>query len=117
MAAEGSVQCNTCQMAACSHCEEFLEGKSFVKPREYLEFALRLLKLTKSGAFTLSESTCKLEDLFNSEWPADIVEHNLHCASCGRKFQLFADTYRGHAGWGVTGPPTVTPELEEAASS
>ena len=104
-------------MSACTHCKEFLEGKSFEKPRDYLEFALRLLKRVQAGDFILTESTCKLEDLFDPEWPADIVEHNLHCASCGRKFQLFADTFRGHAGWGLTGPPTVVPELEQAATS
>ena len=117
MAARLARQCKTCEMATCPRCEEFLEGKSFVKPREYLEFALRLLELAKSGSLVLNESTCKLEDLFNPDWPADVVEHNLQCVSCGRKFQLFADTYRGHAGWGLTGPPTIVPELEEAASS
>jgi hypothetical protein len=106
-----------CEMAACPQCKEFLEGKSFVKPREYLEFALSLVELVKNGALALNESTCKLEDLFNPDWPGDIVEHNLQCVSCGRKFQLFADTFRGHAGWGLTGPPTNVPELEEAASS
>lgn len=97
-------------------CEEFQEGVSFEKPREYLEFALRLIRQVESGTLTLDESTCKLEDLFKPEWPADIVEHNLLCGSCGRKFQLFADTFRGHAGWGLTGPPTKVEELEEATN-
>jgi hypothetical protein len=101
----------------CSQCEEFQDGLSFVKPREYLEFAFRLLKVVEAGSLELLESTCTLQHLFNEEWPADIVEHNLECATCGRKFQLFADTYRGNAGWGLTGPPTKLAALEEAAST
>jgi hypothetical protein len=101
----------------CSQCEEFQDGLSFVKPRDYLEFVRRVLKVVERGSLELLESTCPLQDLFKDEWPADIVEHNLECAACGRKFQLFADTYRGHAGWGLTGPPVKLAALEEAASS
>jgi hypothetical protein len=101
----------------CSQCEEFLDGLSFVKPRDYLEFALRVLKVVDGGSLQALESTCPLDDLFKDEWPADIVEHNLECATCGRKFQLFADTFRGNAGWGLTGPPVKLVAFEEAASS
>lgn len=104
-------------MLPCSQCEEFQDGLSFVKPRDYLEFVLRVLKAVELGSLELLESTCPLQDLFKDEWPADIVEHNLECAACGRKFQLFADTYRGNAGWGLTGPPVKLAALEEAASS
>ena len=92
-----------------------MEGVSLDKPREYLELALRILNLVKDGTFVLLESTCTLEDLFKSEWPSDIVEHNLECTACGRKFQLFADTYHGHAAWGLTGPPTRSVEVEAVA--
>ncbi len=108
--------CNTCGVLPCAQCEEFADGLSFEKPREYLEFALRVLRVVEAGTLELLESTCTLEDLFKEEWPGDIVEHNLECATCGRKFQLFADTYRGHAGWGLTGPPVKLAALEEAAS-
>jgi len=101
----------------CAQCEEFADGLSFTKPREYLEFALRVLKVVETGTLVLLESTCSLQDLFKEEWPTDIVEHNVECENCGRKFQLFADTYRGHAGWGLTGPPVKLAALEEAASS
>ena len=104
-------------MLPCAQCEEFQDGLSFVKPRDYLEFVLRVLKAVEVGSLELLESTCPLQDLFKDEWPADIVEHNLECAACGRKFQLFADTYRGNAGWGLTGPPVKLAALEEAASS
>jgi hypothetical protein len=103
-------------VANCAQCEEFVDGLSFDQPREYLEFALRVLRVVESGSLTLLESTCSLQDLFKPEWPSDIVEHNLECSSCGRKFQLFADTFRGHAGWGLTGPPRKIAELESAAS-
>ena len=110
-------QCNTCWVLPCAQCEEFQDGLSFVKPREYLEFALRLLRVVQAGTLEQLESTCTLQDLFKDEWPADIVEHNLECATCGRKFQLFADTFRGNAGWGLTGPPVKLAALEEATSS
>jgi|SRR5215831_5260351 len=104
-------------MAFCQQCDELTESLSFDTPREYLEFARRLIGLVRGGAFALSESTCPLEDLFNPEWPADLVEHNLECATCGRAFQLFADTYRGHAGWGVSGPQTKLAALESTTTS
>ena len=92
-----------------------MDGVSLDKPREYLELALRMLNLVKDGSFVLLESTCSLDDLFKPEWPSDIVEHNLECATCGRKYQLFADTYHGHAAWGLTGPPTRTDVVETVA--
>jgi len=94
-----------------------MEGQSFDKPREYLEFARRLIGLVREGTFVLGESTCTLENLFDPEWPADLVEHNLECNACGRSFQLFADTYRGHAGWGISGPQTKLAALHTAATS
>lgn len=104
-------------MAACAKCDEFLDSRSFDKPREYLELARDLLGLVDAGVLKLAESTCALRDLFNPEWPAEMVEHNLQCNTCGRSFQLFADTYRGHAGWGLTGPQTKEPVLEESSST
>jgi hypothetical protein len=94
-----------------------MESQSFDKPREYLEFALRLIDLVSEGTFVLAESTCTLQDLFNPEWPADLVEHNLQCNTCGRAFQLFADTFRGHAGWGISGPQTKLAALEPSTTS
>ncbi len=80
---------------------------------EYLELARRLLTAVDDGRMTLAASTCPLHDLFNAEWPADVVEHNFVCNACGRSFQLFADTFHGHAGWGLTGPPTKEPSPEQ----
>ncbi len=94
-----------------------MECQSFDKPREYLEFARHLIGLVREDAFSLSESTCSLEDLFKPEWPGDLVEHNFECNMCGRSFQLFADTFRGHAGWGVSGPQTKQAALEPSASA
>ena len=104
-------------MAFCPQCEQLKDGLSFNKPQEYLELARRLLNSMNQGAFTLTESTCPLQDLFNSEWPGELVEHNFQCTACGRTFQLFADTYHGHAGWGLTGPQTKEPVLAPSTSS
>lgn len=94
-----------------------MDSQSFDKPRDYLEFARRLVSLVSEGTFVLTESTCSLHDLFKPDWPADLVEHNLQCNTCGRSFQLFADTYRGHAGWGISGPQTKIADLEPSTSS
>ena len=104
-------------MASCPQCDGLMEGQSFDKPGEYLEFARRLIGLVSEGTFVLGECTCTLHDLFKPEWPADLVEHNLQCNTCGRSFQLFADTYRGNAGWGISGPQTKLAALEPTATS
>ena len=92
-------------MASCPKCQDFIVDLRFDQPREYLGPARQLLNLVNDGAFVLTESTCPLQDLFKSQWPSDVVEHNFECTSCGRSFQLFADTFHGFAGWGLTGPP------------
>lgn len=94
-----------------------MDSLSFDKPREYLELARRLLFAVNDGDLVVQEATCPLVDLFNPQWPADVVEHNFQCVACGRSFQLFSDTYHGHGGWGVTGPQTKLAALESAASS
>jgi hypothetical protein len=104
-------------MAFCPQCEELKESICFDKPRDYLELARRLLHAVNAGALNVTESTCPLRDLFNPEWPAGEVEHNFQCTACGRTFQLFADTYHGRAGWGLTGPQTKEPVLAPSTSS
>ncbi len=104
-------------MAACTQCDGLMESLSFDKPREYLELAHRLLNAANDGKLIVTESTCPLEDLFRPQWPANVVEHDFQCTACGRSFQLFADTYLGHAGWGVTGPQTKDPSLASSTSS
>ena len=96
-------------MAACKECDGLLESLCFEKPREYLELARRLIELVNDGTLILTDSTCPLDDLFKPNWPANTAEHNFECKACGRKFQLYADTYLGHAGWGLTGPPRPDP--------
>lgn len=94
-----------------------MESLSFEKPREYLELARRLLNAVNDGKLSVIESTCPLQDLFSADWPANQVEHDFECSACGRTFQLFADTYLGHAGWGVTGPQTKDPALVQTATA
>ena len=94
-----------------------MESLSFEKPREYLELARRLLNAVHDGKLSVIECTCPLQDLFGAVWPANQVEHDFECSACGRTFQLFADTYLGHAGWGVTGPQTKDPALASTATA
>lgn len=103
-------------MPACTQCDGLMESLSFEKPREYLELARRLLTAVNEGKMSVTECTCPLQDLFSANWPANQVEHDLECIACGRTFQLFADTYLGHAGWGVTGPQTKDPTLTPIAT-
>jgi hypothetical protein len=110
-------KCHTHAMASCTQCDGLMESLSFDKPREYLELAHRLLSAVNDGKLIVTESTCPLQDLFKPEWPANVVEHDFQCSACGRSFQLFADTYLGHAGWGVTGPQTKEPALTPSTSS
>lgn len=100
---------HTQTMAACTQCDGLMESLSFDKPREYLELARRLMGLVNDGILILTDGTCPLNDLFKPNWPANTAEHNFECKACGRTFQLFADTYLGHAGWGLTGPPRPDP--------
>jgi hypothetical protein len=103
-------------MAACTQCDGLVESLSFEKPREYLELARRLLHAVNDGKLSVIESTCPLQELFSDDWPANQVEHDFECSACGRTFQLFADTYLGHAGWGVTGPQTKDPAFAAIAT-
>ena len=104
-------------MPACTQCDGLMESLSFEKPSEYLELARRLLNAINDGKMSVTESTCPLQDLFGAEWPANQVEHDFECSACGRTFQLFADTYLGRAGWGVTGPQTKDPSLAAIATT
>jgi hypothetical protein len=104
-------------MPACAQCDGLTESLSFDKPREYLELARRLLNAVNDGKLSVIECTCPLQDLFSAAWPANLVEHDFQCSACGRTFQLFADTYLGHAGWGVTGPQTKDPTLAPIATA
>jgi hypothetical protein len=112
IAPAGRQKWETASMASCARCEELRTAVSIDQPRQYLEMARRLIGLIDAGAIVLTESSCTLQALFNSEWPSDTAEHNFECIACGRTFQLFADTYNGHAGWDLTGPPTREPAPE-----
>jgi hypothetical protein len=103
-------------VVSCPQCDGLSESLVFEKPREYLELAHRLLNAVDDGRLIVTQSTCPLRDLFNAEWPANVVEHDFQCNACGRSFQLFADTYHGHDGWGVTGPQTKEPALAPITS-
>lgn len=56
--------------------------------------------LVDSDRMRVLDATCDLQELLDSpEWPADVITHQLQCASCGRKYTLSADTYHGGAQW------------------
>jgi len=86
-------------MAHCPKCEGFMESMDFNQPREYLEMARQLIEELNHGTFVMVHATCPLQDLFNPQWPGNVAEHGFQCRSCGRTYQLFADTFHGRASW------------------
>ena len=116
MAPAGQRKWDTAAMASCPRCEELQTALSIDQPRQYLELVRRLIGLIDEGVIALTASSCTLQALFNAEWPSDTAEHNFECITCGRTFQLFADTYHGHAAWDLTGPPRKGPAPEPDAT-
>jgi hypothetical protein len=91
-------------MASCPKCAEFTRGHDISAPREYLKIARRLMDVVSDGTFLMVHATCPLQDLFNPQWPGNVVEHGFQCTACGRNYQLFADTFHGNASWSVMEP-------------
>jgi len=62
-------------------------------PYEYRDLARQLIEIVGQGTFRIVRATCPLEDLFNPQFPGDILTHDFECFACGQRFSLFADTY------------------------
>lgn len=83
----------------CLKCDGFAERIYPASPREYLDMVRQLIKIVNEGTFLLVHASCPLEEMFNTPMPGDVVSHDFQCTTCGRSFQLYADTYHGGAGW------------------
>ncbi len=83
----------------CDKCNGFIERVRLNTPREYLDRVRQLIELVNRGSFSLVGADCPLEDLFKEQWPGDVLTHEFRCSSCGKLFELFADTFHGSAWW------------------
>jgi len=83
----------------CPKCEGFAERMNPVSRREYLDIVRQLIQIVSEETFLLVRADCPLEEMLETPMPRDCVHHDFQCTTCGRAFQLFADTYHGRAGW------------------
>lgn len=84
----------------CPSCDELAEKVVIRSPEAYYDLKEKIERLVDEGVLSLIEGTCSLTDIFREkQWPADILQHDFQCTTCGRTFRLFADTYHGRSGW------------------
>jgi hypothetical protein len=86
-------------MTKCPKCDGFTERINFASPGEYLDTVRQLVEVVNQGWFLLVFASCPLQDMFNTPSPGDCIFHHFQCTTCGRGFQLFADTFHGIANW------------------
>jgi hypothetical protein len=84
----------------CGTCDDFSETVEIRFPEQYHRLKEEIIPLLDSRKLRLLKGTCSLKDIKReSRWPADILEHDFQCTSCGRVFRLFVDTYHGRGSW------------------
>lgn len=83
----------------CSKCDRFQERLNFSSLSEYLHIVRELIQVVKEGTLTLTRADCRLEEMFETPMPGDVICHEFQCTNCGRRFTLSADTYHGSASW------------------
>jgi hypothetical protein len=91
--------CDNHLVAGCAKCEGFSERLNLEHPHEYQAIAQQLIEVVEQGTFVIVRATCPLKELFGPQWPGDVIEHEFRCVTCGRRYELSADTYHGHASW------------------
>ena len=87
------------KMNNCAKCFGFTEPRNFGSSDEYLAIVRQLVEVVREGRLTVVTATYPLEDVFNAPIVGDCFFHHFQCTTCGRVFQLFADTYQGRANW------------------
>jgi hypothetical protein len=86
-------------MTKCPKYFGFPEPRNFGSSEEYLVIVGQLVEFVREGRLTVVTATYPLEDVFNAPISGDCFFHHFQCTTCGRAFQLFADTYQGMANW------------------
>jgi hypothetical protein len=57
------------------------------------------MQIVNEGTFKLVRADSRLEEMFETPMPGDVISHEFECSTCGRQFVLSADTYHGHGSW------------------
>lgn len=86
-------------MDFCSKCTGFAEKINTKEPSEYRNLARQLIEVVEQGTFFLMYASCPLDEILGPSFPGDVLVHKFECVVCGRKFELFADTYHGNVSW------------------
>jgi hypothetical protein len=100
-------------MANCPKCDGFSPRFNISTIREYRDIVRQLIEIVNQGTFLLVHASCPLQDMFKTPAPGDSIFHNFQCFACGRTFQLYADTYHGHASWTVGDLPKPIGDLSK----
>jgi hypothetical protein len=84
----------------CHKCDGFTDKISIDTPGRFHDLTSEIRQVVDEGTMTLIQGTCSLKDIDRDKpWPADILQHDFRCTSCGRMFRLFVDTYHGRGTW------------------
>jgi hypothetical protein len=81
-------------------CAEVPLDPVFRRPSDLHRAARNLLKAIELGVLKEETGNVQLEQIAQplpegATWPNDILVKTLRCLRCGRRLQLFADTYHG----------------------
>jgi hypothetical protein len=87
----------------CEQCVELDKRISLPTPASYLTLAGTARELVGDGTLVLVEGSVPLDSLQPGQpLPSDgtdSIRHLLACATCGRRYVLWADTHHGGGAW------------------
>jgi hypothetical protein len=90
-------------VSACEQCAELDKRIPLPTPASHLALAGATRELIAAGTLVLVEGSVPLESLQPGQpLPSDgtdSIRHPVACATCGRRYVLWADTYHGGGGW------------------
>ena len=79
----------------CARCDGFLERRQVNLAYEYQDLVRQILETIQQGTFRFIDGTCPLERVLTSPWPADDFVNFVECTTCGRRFELSTNAYKG----------------------
>ena len=81
-------------------CAEFNERLTFSSPEKYRDFVRQLIDAVNQKKLLLRRADFPLEEMLTDSWPGgDNISHGLECARCGRRFELYVNTWNGRNWW------------------
>lgn len=87
----------------CYKCDGFSESIRIKHTYEYFSIVDQAKVTLREGTLEIVEGNCNFDDIIKGKaFPNDVLYHIFRCTTCGRKFSLFIETYRGSGGsWEV----------------